>query len=158
MQLMTMVMVVMMVVVMMMINYLMGPKIQPSPLFFLSCGSSWLEPAAQRPGTSSKTLRVSLEGDSALTSFLLPKGILWVLPKGDFFLTIQIGKAQRGPQLWEGGQSSWLFKETWLIQIFLGCFPKPMGMNGVLGSRGKNWGFNPSLRSRSQEEEGNSIR
>ena len=38
-----------------------------------------------------------------MMSFLLPKGILWVLPKGDFFLTIQIGKARRRPQLWEGG-------------------------------------------------------
>ena len=53
------------------------------------------------------------------------------------------GRLEGGPSCGKVGQSSWLFKETWLIQIFLGCFLKPMGMIGVLGSGGKNWGFNP---------------
>ena len=57
--------------------------------------------------------------------FLLPEGILWVLPKGDFFLTIHPRKARRRPQLWEGGTKlvalqgnlaysnlSWMFSKT----------------------------------------------
>ena len=119
----TMVMVVMMVVIMMMVNYL-TPL---SPLSFLSCGSNRLEPAAQWPGPSLKDPEgVPGRWTSALRCFLLPKGILWMLQKGGFFLTIHPGKARRRPQLWEGGTKlvalqgnlaysnlSWMFSKTY---------------------------------------------